>query len=576
LRSVINSDLVSSIDLVPGAFGAEHGRGLGGLVSVETRALDKHGVHGYVGADTLDGSLLTTAALSERIRVGVGGRVSWLDSVLSTVNDRDLGDTFPIPRYRDYQAKATFDLRKNEAIDLVFLGSRDALDRQVPSPDPAKTRSDASEQGFHRLYVKYTKRTEDQDLVTVTPFVGRDTSSQATSSEGRRTTLDVDAWKYGLTASYRSRVVDHATATLGIDALGSAATLSRTGSLTLPPREGDVAVFGQIPSDDAASDAWSTHELDLGPYAACDLDVGKLTVTPGLRFDMFLLETSRLTPRVGATPPIGYSDLHVSPDPRLALRYRATSRLSFSASAGLYHQAPDPEDRSAVFGTPDLSVSKATQVSAGESLRITQTLSLETTGFYKSLGDLVVRSLSTTPRLARVLVQNGEGRSYGVQFLLRQDLWKGFFGWVSYAISRSERRYEGMEYRRFDFDQPHVLSVVASQEISRWTFGARFRYASGNPRTPVVGAYYDARIDAYEPLFGAQNSDRLPAFVQLDAKVERQLAVTSWANVRVFLDVQNVTFYPNKEEVAYSSDYARRDYIRGLPTLAIVGGRFEY
>ena len=48
LRSTINGDLVRSIDLVPGGYGAEYGRGLGGLVRVETRALPQKGVHGYV------------------------------------------------------------------------------------------------------------------------------------------------------------------------------------------------------------------------------------------------------------------------------------------------------------------------------------------------------------------------------------------------------------------------------------------------------------------------------------------------------------------------------------------------
>src|SRR5204863_8674955 len=35
LRSTVNADLVKSIDLSPGAYGAEYGRGLGGLVRVE-------------------------------------------------------------------------------------------------------------------------------------------------------------------------------------------------------------------------------------------------------------------------------------------------------------------------------------------------------------------------------------------------------------------------------------------------------------------------------------------------------------------------------------------------------------
>jgi hypothetical protein len=197
--------------------------------------------------------------------------------------------------------------------------------------------------------------------------------------------------------------------------------------------------------------------------------------------------------------------------------------------------------------------------------------------FQKTMKDLVVRSRLTNPLLARALTQNGEGRSYGVQFLLRQELWKGFFGWVSYAISKSERRFEGDEsWRAFDFDQPHVLSIVASQEVGRWSFGARFRYASGNPRTPVIGSTYDARSDRYDPVFGAQNSIRIPAFWQVDVRVDRSFALGETARLLVFADIQNVTNRENAEEIVYSPSFRQRGRISGLPTVAVLGARLEF
>ena len=61
LRSTVNSDLVRSIDLSPGSYGAEYGRGLGGLVRIDLGALPKAGVHGYVAADFMDASALVSA-----------------------------------------------------------------------------------------------------------------------------------------------------------------------------------------------------------------------------------------------------------------------------------------------------------------------------------------------------------------------------------------------------------------------------------------------------------------------------------------------------------------------------------
>ncbi|MBS2013955.1 MAG: TonB-dependent receptor [Deltaproteobacteria bacterium] len=574
LRSVVSSDLVAAIDLVPGAFGAEYGRGLGGLVRVETRALPR-GTHGYLGVDTLDGSGLLSTEIGPRARIAIAGRQSWLDRVLTLVSAPDVGDFFPIPRYRDGQIKATVDLRRGEGVDLVVLGATDDLTRTVPSPDPASTRSETTFNGFWRAYARYTRQSEGSTAI-VTPFFGRDTSELTQRFGAAPARLDVDTHRYGARASLRTRVSSHVALHTGVDVLGSSSNVRREGSLSLPPREGDIAVFGQPPGDDVAVDDFQANVVDIAPSVHADLRVGPVVLTPGARFDAYLVEGSRKTPRIGLTPSIGFSRLETALAPRASARWEVMPGYALTAAYGQYHQAPEPEELSAVFGTPDLALQRSTHVTFGQSLKITSSLSAEVVGFRKTMKDLVVRSRLTNPLLARSLTQNGEGRSYGVQFLLRQEMWSGFFGWVSYAISRSERRVEGEEdYRKFDFDQPHVLSVVASQEVGRWTFGARFRYASGNPRTPVVASTYDAQRDRYDPVFGPQGSIRIPAFWQLDLRIERVFPLGDQLRLLLFADVQNVTNRENAEEIVYSPSFRQRKTITGLPTIAVIGARLE-
>ena len=162
-----------------------------------------------------------------------------------------------------------------------------------------------------------------------------------------------------------------------------------------------------------------------------------------------------------------------------------------------------------------------------------------------------------------------------MQFLLRQEPWKGFSGWISYAIGRSERWYSGDSTRRLlDDDQPHVLAVVASQTLFGFTVGARFRATSGAPRTPVVGSFYDTTEGRFAPVFGAQNAIRLPPFHELDLRVEKAFTIGA-ATLRLSLDVLNVTYRKNVEEIAYSFDFSRRRDITGLPILAVLGARIE-
>lgn len=576
LRSTVNGDLVRGLELLPGAYGADYGRGLGGLVRVETRQLPDHGVHGYLAADVLDASAMLSGAVGKRLRVAVAARYSYLDKLLAGIVSPRVNDYFPIPRYDDYQAKITLALRHDEELSALFLASDDHLRRSLPSTDPAAVREDETDGSWYRLLLRYRRLYADGASVIATPFFGYDQSRQSTRFGAVPTDLDVSAWRYGLRASYRRRVARPFTLSIGLDLQGTRSQVARTGSITLPPREGDLYVFGQAPSGDLTSDSFSTNILDAAPFVFGELTLGPVTITPGLRLDAFSIAGDHLTPDSAGTPAIGFQHFDWALDPRLTVSWRAHRRVTLTAAVGLFHQAPDPVDLSAVFGNPTLGLERALHVTAGVAVRLTGTLSAEAVGFYKQLDSLVTRSPLASPELARALVQDGIGRSYGGQILLRQELWRGLFGWVSYSISKSERRdHPGLPWRLFDYDQTHVLAVIASYQYCNWTFGGRFRLSTGFPRTPVTGAIYDARDDRYQPIFGRQNSIRIPTFYQLDLRVDRRFVWTRLA-LDLYLDVQNVTYQRNPEEIVYSEDFSQRGYITGLPTLAVLGVRLEW
>ena len=119
------------------------------------------------------------------------------------------------------------------------------------------------------------------------------------------------------------------------------------------------------------------------------------------------------------------------------------------------------------------------------------------------------------------------------------------------------------------------LTAVASRDVGPITIGAKVRYATGFPRTPVVGAFYESRGDRFQPLFGEHNSVRIPALFQLDLRVE-YATETPIGALSLSLDVQNVTAHDNVEEIAYSYDFTARRDMPGLPTLAVVGARLDF
>lgn len=120
-------------------------------------------------------------------------------------------------------------------------------------------------------------------------------------------------------------------------------------------------------------------------------------------------------------------------------------------------------------------------------------------------------------------------------------------------------------------DQPHVLTALATMPLgTKWRIGGRFRFASGNPITPVATAYENPMSMEWTAVDGPLLSERLPVFMQLDLRVDRlwRRRTAIWD---LYLDVQNVTNRLNPEGVTYSDDFATRSYTRGLPIFPSLG-----
>lgn len=578
LRSVIASDLVQSLDLVPGGYGAAFGRGLGGLVTVRTHTPTGDGVHGVLSADLYDASAMVRASLDDQWRAAAAARVSWLHLMVDAAQG-DLGGFVPVPRYWDAQARALHQIRAGETLELVWLLAGDRVSRGVPNRDPALVTQDLRELDFQRVYARWERDGGDGTRSSIVPWLGWDQSLRASRFGDVQTSIGSEAFLAGVRASHRTRVAPFLEVEVGLDAEVASVGLSRAGSIGLPAREGDRRVFGQPPPDRIASEDWGVVQVSMAPYVEADLALfdGAVHIVPGLRVDPYVRSASRRTPREGNSPDIGLFQHDFRVEPRLAMRWDPYRELGLRAAAGLYHQSPAPEDMSATFGNPTLPVSQAWHVLAGTTVRPIPSLAIEVTGFASFSEGLAMRSLAESPLRAQALVPDGWGRAYGAQALVRLDPTEGFSGWVAYTLMRSERQdAPGLPWRPFDFDQTHVLTALLSYTPGfGFEAGVRLRYATGMPRADVVDAYYDAGRDRWQPVFGAHGSARLPEFVQLDARVGQRIELGD-TKLDLWLEVQNVTNQLNGEELVFSADYRRREVIPSLPILPALGLRWTF
>lgn len=111
----------------------------------------------------------------------------------------------------------------------------------------------------------------------------------------------------------------------------------------------------------------------------------------------------------------------------------------------------------------------------------------------------------------------GDAQAYGAEFLIRKNS-GNLTGWISYTLSRSERKIDGINNNNVylsNFDRTHNLSVVATYNFTkRLSVSANWVYISGVPVTLPVGRYYFG--NTLIPVYSDRNEARLPAYHRLD------------------------------------------------------------
>lgn len=120
-------------------------------------------------------------------------------------------------------------------------------------------------------------------------------------------------------------------------------------------------------------------------------------------------------------------------------------------------------------------------------------------------------------------VLQGEGKSYGVELLIRKNQGR-LNGWLGYTYSRSflrldsefeEEKVNNGEFFPSNFDKPHDLSMVANYKFTkRFSLSANFVYQTGRPVTVPVGNF--SFNGAEYAVYSDRNSYRIPDFYRLD------------------------------------------------------------
>lgn len=580
LKSTYNSDALSSIDLYPGGFNTRYGGCVGGVVEIKGREAKTDRWHGDIDVNMLDASFSAEGPLSPKLSLLVTARRSYIANVASFVLDR-LNISVPmtvVPYYWDFVSRLDYKFNPLQHMFLTAFASTDAMDfitqtrRGGGTTEIAGARDQlAMNMGFNKLIYGYDASFSDRLHNELRASIDR--TEQLLSSR-----MDFLDYSFYLRDEMTYKPYRWMTLRTGIDGFVDSAADS----------------FSVSQRQNAAISAKDNLYVNGGAYANAECSpADNLFLTPGIRYDY-------------------YSDLHKGePSFRLTARYNYRKGHVIKGAIGTYNEKPEPLQTTApTLGNPGLPLTTGRQAVLGYEYDITDLINLDAQVYYNTQDHIPRPTDSITPAGVPLNYLGDEkGRMYGLEIMIRHQLGKHFFGWLSYTLSRSERQspvappdpafgglgdllpiagggtnsnYRGTwdpaQWFLFDKDQTHNLQLVASWKLPRrWEIGTRVRYVTGNPITPQLGYTqqqfeFNAATGRYVDIVGDPRSERMGPFFQIDARVDKQWLYNSWT-FSVYLDVQNLNYfsYNSPELYVYNYDNSLRQAIGGiiLPSLGV-------
>ncbi|MFK7806574.1 MAG: carboxypeptidase-like regulatory domain-containing protein [Saprospiraceae bacterium] len=316
--------------------------------------------------------------------------------------------------------------------------------------------------------------------------------------------------------------------------------------------------------------------LEAGLYFEDDWQIGKkLKINWGAYVSLF------------AVPDKNY----LLVDPRLALQWKITRHLQFSASANRMTQQLHLLTRTDSGFPSDLWVPSTSKIKpqrswmfdAGLNWRFKKDWSVTTSAYYKRMSNLLnyTEGSNALPNTGVLIsldwenrVTTGTGLSKGIELLLKKENAKNV-GWLSYTLSESTRQFDEInsgERFPFRYDLRHVLNLSYSRQLTeRWRVAGSFAIYSGSRISLALNEWQyvrqDGKPDFVYQNFGEKNSYTLPAYHRLDisASYKKEIPKGYWS---VDMGIYNVY---NRRNIYYiESDYNPGTQTLGYTSVSLI------
>ncbi len=548
---IINVDLLNEVDFYSGAFPANRNNTLSSVFDFRLKdgRTDKWIANAVVGASDL--GLTFEGPVSENSSLVFSVRRSYLQFLFSVLN-------LPfLPTYNDAQFKYKHKLNENSQLTILGIGAYDDFRLNLNAPEKIDDEAERESAEYILNFLPVSKQWNYTLGAKYERFRKNGTSSVILSHNQ----LNNSAVKYrgnddsndgNLIQDYQSR---ESEIRLRIEDFSIVNDWRLSYGIIYTHSRYNTSDFSRIVSSQGIAVRDFNSLLSLNQWggfvqASKTIWNERAVVSGGVRTDATDYSAAM-------------RNMIEQISPRISFSYSLSDELSLNANAGMYYQLPPFTVlgyRNTVSGELEnkdngIKYIRSNHLVGGVEYRLPFNARITVESFYKKYADYPFL-IEDQVALANLGADFGvlgnapaspdaEGRSYGLEFLYQQKLYKGFYGLLAYTLVRSEFTDKDGNFIPSSWDNRNLVSFTGGKQLKRnWEIASRWLYSGGNPFTPfnvnetVRAVNWDIRGFGI-PDYSLLNTQRTSAYHQLDLRIDKKYFFPKWS-INFFLDVQNI------------------------------------
>ena len=539
---IINVDFIREVDFFSGAFPVNRGNALSSVFNFKFKDGRDDRIGATMTAGATDIGVTLEGPINDKSTFLVSARRSYLQFLFKAI-----GLPF-LPTYNDFNAKFKYKIDEKNEIYFIGLGAIDNFTLNLDANDTEAKQSQLDQIPVNNQW-NYTnglvyKRYGEKGYTT---FV---LSRNMLNNEATKYLNNDDSNPNNLILQYKSQEIENKLRIENTQKIGEWQFLAGVGYEYVKynniTQNKIFTAQGPAEIDYAAELAF--HKYGLFSSLSRKFLNEKLSTSLGIRVDGNSFSDDMSNPLEQFSP-------------RFSLSYQLTEKLSYNFNVGRYFQLPPytalgyTANNTLVNKQNNISYIAANHLVTGLQYSLSSNSQVTVEGYYKTYENypFLLREQISLANLGGDfgVIGNGpvtsttEGRTYGLEMLFQQRLFKGFYGILAWTIGRSEFNNNDDTYAPSSWDSRQIVNLTMGKIFARnWEAGIRYRYQSGLPFTPFdansnLAVNWDRNF-AGIPDYTRINAQRRGPVNGLDLRIDKKWFFKGW-DLNLFLDLQNVT-----------------------------------